>query len=251
MTPGLFDHLYVLLMMIVIPLHSWRTFPAALADIRARGEVALIAAYRQIILTFAGAALCVLVLWSAFDRHWVALGVRSGEPITQLTALAVAVAFVALVVLPIRSLLAGGPDDTRQRTVDAQLGDLQVFMPKSVREERWFYAVSVNAGITEEIIFRGYLIWYLQHFLSPLATAVVAVLAFTFAHLYQGLRQLPGIFLAATAAVATYLISGSLLVPILMHIVVDALQGRLIARYRRRAAIQRAEDGVSRGASSQ
>ena len=237
MTPGLFDHLYVLLVMVVIPLHSWRTFPAALAAIRAQGEPALVAAYRQIIATFATAALAVLLLWWAFGRSWPALGVRAGDLPTQLAAAAIAAVFIAVVVLPIRRLLADGTDAGAQRTIDRQLGDLQVFMPASRREERWFYGVSLNAGLTEEIIFRGYLIWYLQHFLAPAWAGVVAVLAFTFAHLYQGVRQLPGIFLASTAAVLTYMISGSLLVPIVMHVLVDAWQGRLLARYRRRTAI--------------
>lgn len=90
--------------------------------------------------------------------------------------------------------------------------------------------VSLNAGIFEELIFRGYLIWYLSHFLNIAWAATIAVAMFGFAHIYQGIKQLPGILFISATAVLLYLYTGSLLIPILFHVFLDAIQGYYLAK---------------------
>lgn len=232
-----FDHLFVIVMTIAIPLHSRYAFPGLLDDIRKRGEPARVAAYRNVIVTFASAACVVAALWVVFDRDWTLIGFRAGEPESQALAFGIAVIFAAYVILPIRKIalsVENGDGDASKLT--EHMGELVLIMPKTRREETWFNAVSVNAGITEEVIFRGYLIWYLLQFVSVGWAAFVAILAFGLAHAYQGLRQLPGILMTSAVAVAAYLVSESLVVPIIMHIFVDAFQGHYIARMRRALA---------------
>lgn len=221
-------------MMLIIPLHSWRAFPGLLDDIRLRGESARVAAYRQVIITFASAALVLVGIWIVYDRDWAAIGIRAGEPISQALASGIAAVYIAIVVVSIRNIaLAAEKGGESAADLTQQLGDLVLMMPSTRREESWFYGVSVNAGITEELIFRGFLIWYLLHYVGTIWAAGIAVLAFGLAHMYQGIRQLPGILLVSAVAVATYLVSNSLLVPIILHIVVDAVQGYYIARIQR------------------
>ena len=120
---------------------------------------------------------------------------------------------------------------------EKQLGRVSILLPRTRKEGAWFQRLSLNAGITEEIIFRGYLVWYLQHFLPLFWSAAVAALVFGLGHLYQGVRQLPGLLLVSATAVALYVYTESLLVPIVMHIVLDALQGRyFVYFYQRRAS---------------
>ncbi|MDX1517653.1 MAG: CPBP family intramembrane glutamic endopeptidase [Woeseiaceae bacterium] len=232
--PTIFDHLFVIVMMIVIPLHSWHAFPGVIEDIRRRGEPARIAAYRQVILTFAAAAAVVIALWVWLQRDWPAIGFRTGEPGSQALAIVIAAVFVVILVVPIRKLaLAAESGDENAADLSKQVGNVAFFLPSTRREEHWFYGVSVNAGVTEELIFRGYLIWYLLHYVDTLWAACIAVLAFGLAHIYQGLRQLPGILFVSAVTVTTYLVSQSLIVPIVLHIVVDAVQGYYIARIQR------------------
>ena len=96
--------------------------------------------------------------------------------------------------------------------------------------------VSINAGLTEELIFRGYLIWYLEHFVGLWWAAAIAVLWFGLAHMYQGLKQLPGILVVSFVAVALFIHTRSLLVPVLFHIFHDVFQGYYIAKIRRMSA---------------
>ena len=104
------------------------------------------------------------------------------------------------------------------------------FLPRTRRELGWFRAASVNAGITEELIFRGFLLWYLEPYVGLAWAAVIAVVVFTLGHAYQGVANLPALALASAAFVGLYLWSGSLLLPIVVHALVDVMNGNALAR---------------------
>ena len=89
--------------------------------------------------------------------------------------------------------------------------------------------MSINAGITEELIFRGFLLWYLEPFVGIAGAAVLAVVAFTLAHAYQGVAHVPALALASTYFVGLYLGTGSLLLPVVLHAVIDVMQGTMLA----------------------
>ena len=224
------DILFSLLVFVVFPLYSRFTIAGVIETLRKEGEKARIAAYQKVIGTWLFFTAIVIGLWVFTGRPWAAIGLTPGDAIRTGIALVAAIAVVALIVLPIR-YIANTP--ARHNELPKQLGDVAEFMPQSIREEGWFRLVSLNAGITEELVFRGYLLWFLQHFLSTGWAAGVAILAFGLAHWYQGARQLPGILLVSAVAVMLYLYTGSLLVPVLFHVVLDALQGHYIARIRR------------------
>lgn len=227
MMPTIWDHLLTAYMVAVFPLYAWKTFPQEAETIRRGGETARIAAYRRTVLSWIVHALLLAALWMAFDRPWGDLGLRPSSP-GQLAA-----GFVLGTVM-IVALRAGFESGTLQSLgragIEKNFSDLAEFFPRSAAEERWFRIVSVNAGITEELIFRGYLLWYLTHFMSTVWAAAVTVVVFALAHSYQGAKQLPGIALMATWLIALYLLSGSLLLPILFHAAADAVQGRSIAK---------------------
>ena len=228
------DTLFALLVFVVFPVYSRFTIAGLIETLRREGEKARVAAYQKVIGTWILFAAFVLGLWAITERPWAALGLTPGDASRTGIAIAAAIAVTALIVMPIR-YIANTP--ARHDELPKQLGDVAEFMPQSDREEGWFRLVSLNAGITEELVFRGYLLWYLQHFLATGWAAAVAVLAFGLAHWYQGTRQLPGILLVSAVAVALFLYTGSLLVPVVFHVVLDALQGYYIARIRRAEAL--------------
>lgn len=91
--------------------------------------------------------------------------------------------------------------------------------------ERWLFAViSIGAGVSEELLFRGFLLYYLnQHFpgLDRGAQILVSGLVFGWAHLFQGWRgiALTGVLGAAFALL--YIATESLLSPIIIHAAID------------------------------
>jgi uncharacterized protein len=87
--------------------------------------------------------------------------------------------------------------------------------------ERWLAAtVAFTAGVTEEMVYRGLLIatgTRLYHL--PLAVVVVASLAlFVAQHTYQGPRGMFGVAVLGVVFTTIYLMSGSLLLPIVVHV---------------------------------
>lgn len=101
-------------------------------------------------------------------------------------------------------------------------------LPKTQTEIWTFRALALSAGLTEEILFRGFLIWALAHWMDTWAAAGCALAAFTAAHLYQeSVRAIGGVFFAGAILTALTLVSGSLIPAIILHAVVDLASGEM------------------------
>jgi membrane protease YdiL (CAAX protease family) len=87
----------------------------------------------------------------------------------------------------------------------------------------------VTAGVCEEILFRG----YLMAFLLPLGGLGVAVFVSSFlfglAHAYQGVRGTVTSGVLGALMAGMYVLTGSLLAPILVHAMVDWVSGQIAA----------------------
>jgi uncharacterized protein len=59
---------------------------------------------------------------------------------------------------------------------------LQTVLPSTPRELRVYFAAVVTAGICEEVLYRGYLLWYFQSLVPDGVAIAAAVLVFGLAH---------------------------------------------------------------------
>jgi len=104
-------------------------------------------------------------------------------------------------------------------------GDKVLRMLPHERSERWrFAALAITAGITEEWIWRGFgaAVLHAAWPQLPLApTVVLLALAFGWAHFYQGLGGILATALLGGLFAWLYLSTGSLLVPMLLHVLID------------------------------
>jgi membrane protease YdiL (CAAX protease family) len=104
-------------------------------------------------------------------------------------------------------------------------GDKLLRMLPRTRAERWsFAALAVTAGITEEVIWRGFglglLFMLLPH--APVAVPIVlAALAFGWAHLYQGWTGVLATAVLGGLFAWLYWATDSLLLPMLLHVLID------------------------------
>jgi len=106
---------------------------------------------------------------------------------------------------------------------------IQDIMPTTQPEYRQFQLLSVSAGITEEIMFRGFLVWGLAHYMPVWVAAALSLTSFTLAHLYQeSIKSVMRVFLAGLAFTLIYLLSDSLLNAVIVHAAVDLGSGGLI-----------------------
>jgi membrane protease YdiL (CAAX protease family) len=96
-------------------------------------------------------------------------------------------------------------------------------VPVSAAERRWFALVGLGAGVSEEIVFRGFLFFYLATFTNFSSTQIIVAssLLFGFCHIYQGWFGVFGTSLAGFCLAFLYSGTGSLLVPIVVHAALD------------------------------
>jgi membrane protease YdiL (CAAX protease family) len=113
-------------------------------------------------------------------------------------------------------------------TKPPMLGDIEPLLPRNGAEIAHGALLSANAGLVEELFFRLYLPLLLVGIgLGPVAAFVAAGLIFGLAHLYQGWVGVLATTALGALLTAAYLVTQSLWVPILLHIVID-LNGLVI-----------------------
>jgi uncharacterized protein len=98
-------------------------------------------------------------------------------------------------------------------------------LPKTKQERFLFLGVSLTAGICEEIIFRGAFVYYLNALpleLSVLVVGVISSIVFGLVHLYQGWKGVLGTAILGFGLYFLFARTGNLLVPILIHFLIDA-----------------------------
>ncbi|QOS80588.1 CPBP family intramembrane metalloprotease [Paenibacillus sp. JNUCC31] len=102
---------------------------------------------------------------------------------------------------------------------------IQFLLPSTIKERLLFLLVAITAGVCEEIIFRGVVVYYLNHLpfeLSVITIGIVSSLLFGIVHLYQGWK---GVLLTTYLGAILFLLfvgTGFLWIPIVLHIIIDA-----------------------------
>jgi membrane protease YdiL (CAAX protease family) len=139
---------------------------------------------------------------------------------------------IGFLLFQIRRVRVAEPQEIRR--IRDSFAALSFMMPLNGNDLGRFYGLSVTAGIVEEILWRGFLIWYCDQYLPLWTAALLVTLAFALAHAYQGLAQLPAIVLVGGAFAGLYLLTGSIWLPIVLHAAIDILQGRMVYEVLRR-----------------
>ena len=220
------DHAYLVVAVVLIPVVSFVSFRRLLQRVAAGETVEPMHLYRSTAL-YQWILMAVLVVaWILLGRPFTALGFTLELDLRLLAGVALTIAAVALLLKQLQRVRNATDDELDE--IDGQLGELRILFPRDRRELAGFYGMSVTAGIVEETIWRGFLFWYLGMFMPLWAAAIVSALGFGIEHAYQGLAAVPRVTLAGAAFPLLYLVTGSLWLPILLHVAVDVLQGRTI-----------------------
>ena len=188
--------------------------------------------YRRLLVLEWGLALIALVVWlSAPDVTARQVGLAwpqrwPGLPTT--IACLVLLALVAWSTLQLRSgALSGPPAPARPgegRHAQPPGAATVALLPRSPLERRLFAVVGVTAGVCEEWLYRGFFLAVVAAVAPGLPGAVLVVLAalaFGVAHAYQGLPGVVATGVLGGVLAAVYLSSGSLLLPVLLHALID------------------------------
>ena len=235
--PYVLDHVLVVMITILLPLHDllfW--FPRLLHAPPHEAGRARIHAYTESTWVEWSMVAATAALWLHYQRGWGDLGLAAPHGWRFWLGAGIASAFVVFITIQ-RRAVSREDDPEVIASVRRQLQGLQPLLPHTSREMFHFGIVSVTAGICEEILYRGFLIWYLA-LLIPLAPAVVvSSLLFGFAHAYQGTKGVLQTGLVGLGLGILYVLSGSLWAPMAVHALVDLNSGLLAYNF-----LQRADD---------
>lgn len=225
MTPFWLDHLLVVVLAVFFPIRA-STFGYRRLTIAPLDEVDAVrrSLYRQAIALQWGFAAFVALLWMARARDWLSLGLVPRGAAGLWAGLAGA-AVLGAVLWRVRSRARRDPE-----ALHAYLGKLrhlERMLPHTRRELHLFYAVAVTAGVCEELLYRGYFLWYLGHWMGPWLAVAVSSLAFGVGHAYQGWKGVLATGLVGVVMALVYLACGSLWPAIALHALTDIHAGAL------------------------
>jgi membrane protease YdiL (CAAX protease family) len=189
--------------------------------------------YVRLLILEWGLAVLALVVWLATP------GVDAGQvglrwpqqwpgPVTGLVVLLV----LAFVVVSTRALRGGAlleAADPVRRPGEGRHSEpaghaTLALLPRTAGERRLFTVVGITAGVCEEWLYRGFFLAVVAALAGGLPTGVlvvVAALAFGLAHAYQGRVGVLTTGLLGGVMAALYLQTGSLLLPVLLHALID------------------------------
>jgi len=107
-------------------------------------------------------------------------------------------------------------------------------MPLTGRERGLWIGTSIAAGVFEEITWRGVQITLLAALLgNPWLAALLSALMFAVAHAVQSVRAMAFIFVFSFLMSVLVAITGSLILPMLIHAAYDVIAGFSYARFGR------------------
>ncbi|CAN5385095.1 hypothetical protein BH24ACT9_BH24ACT9_02190 [soil metagenome] len=176
---------------------------------------------RLLLLEWGLVAIVLAVCMVAVRVGWSELGLRWPDRVGYVSGFVVVV-ILAVTVLSVRALRTGVLRDAG--TGSAALRSVGSLLPRTDHERRLFSAVAVTAGIAEEVVYRGFGFAVLAALLPSLPAwglVLAAGAAFGLAHAYQGVAGILTTGLLGCVLAAVYLDTGSLLVPIVLHILID------------------------------
>jgi membrane protease YdiL (CAAX protease family) len=221
--PNVLDVLLMLAFAVVVPLWThfviWPRHTRAVdaGDTRARSRMYVRTLIEEWVPTLAAVALFVVnrrpftALWLTAPAGWRAWA-----------GFSLPLAYAVLVLLQGRAIVASPKTLAKLRT---KLQPLRALIPHTPGELRLFVPLGVTAGICEEFLFRGYLVWVLTFWIGLVPAAIVSMVVFGLAHGYQGGKFGFRAFGVGVVLGVMALVTRSLLPGILLHAAIDLGSG--------------------------
>ena len=172
--------------------------------------------YRALVVEQVVSGTAILVFWRLGRISAASLGLSAPRSWPWATA-----ALLALVAALLWSGLKLRPKAGKIRE---KLRDgVGTLFPDTAGERSWFARISIGAAISEELAYRGFLLYYLSSYLPQLNTPeriLVSAVVFGLAHLYQGWKGVITTGCGGLVLAILYVSTGSLLAPMVVHAVV-------------------------------
>ena len=241
---SLLDHVFAFILLVGLAVWGARNSTARhLARLARRIAADPNARTKEYLWTIAmewGLTLALLAGWLWAARPLAALGVGLPNGTGAWWTVLVCVVGIFFYMHQARTVAASLDAQASLRKELESQPNVRMILPATVREARVFAGLAITAGICEEVLYRGYLLWYLQSLGLGRGAVVVAIVAFGITHAFQGIRGIIGTGAMGAVFMGVYLLTGSLVAPIVLHATVDLANGLMAYRF-----LQRTETAAS------
>jgi len=231
MIPSFLDHILVLLLGLVLPFFSGIRGSEQMGNIhfdeRTRRRFFI---SNSLVLWFLAAAVVGLWLWN--KRPLSLMGFNYIQP-----SLATWILTGAMVVFYIADITYSLFSPEELKKTHDQWEATVPFLPESAREMPAYIFMCLSAGICEEILYRGFLVTYFIDPMRPgfpITAAIFPAVLFSLAHFYQGYKAMGKIFLLSLLFALIFIFSGSLIIVVIIHFLIDLVGGVLAIGARRK-----------------
>ena len=164
-----------------------------------------------------------IALWIYSNRRWALLGLDFPSGWRLWASVALVLAVVALYVSTI--IKVSKISIVQKVALRARFGIYATMLPHTRSELARFTVLSLSAGFCEELVFRGYLVWFFVPFIGLAGAATVSCVVFALGHAYQGAGGIFKTGLFGALFVAIILAFDSLIPAIVLHALIDVGQG--------------------------
>ncbi|MBV9262681.1 MAG: CPBP family intramembrane metalloprotease [Candidatus Eremiobacteraeota bacterium] len=166
----------------------------------------------------------VAALWLATHRPWSLLFLG---PVVWWRFSLGCVFFILFLFVGLRDRRVAQRHPQALAKIAQSLRSVKWMMPVTPAHLRWWIAVSVTAGITEEFLCRGFLLSLVAHYAGLPAAVVACALIFGVGHGYQHPKNILPTAAYGFGLTVVILISGSLLPAMAIHVAQDYFAGEL------------------------
>jgi membrane protease YdiL (CAAX protease family) len=215
------DAILLVALAVVAPAYSY----FAGLRIKRQGLTNRPAAYARTMLSWWLIALVTLFLWWHLGRPFALLGFALPLGPPAVVGAILCAALVAYMNGQRRVLRRMTPE--RRVRLRSVYGQTVAVLPRTPAEFRWFVALSITAGICEELLYRGYVFAVGAPFVTLGGVLVAGALIFGLGHAYQGFSGVLKTALAGAAFGVVYVVTGSLLWPVVLHVLIDVQGGTI------------------------
>ena len=236
MKPGILDYAVVVLFVLREIIESRWYWPRHVQAIRARVPGARSRAYLTAIIALWLFTLFVITLWIEGSRPWNALRLGHAAPWRLGIGILAAATVIVFFMLQGRKVQKALTRPKAVASLRKQLEFANVLAPETSGERRGFWLLSFTAGICEEILFRGFLMWLIAQWTGLVAAVILSSILFGCAHIYLGTAYVPKVAIVGLLFALVVVASGSLWPAIVIHAAMDLSSGEISFRVARAAS---------------
>ena len=167
---------------------------------------------------------CVIAVAAERRLPWSELRLGIPTPLRAAIGAAFAIVYSIVAFAQRRALVADPPRLVR---VMRKYATANALLPHTRSEFGTFSFLAVTAGVCEEVVYRGFVLWFAAAWLGVWGGVVVSSLLFGFAHIYLGLKHVIRTAMAGLIFALVVLAASSLVPAMIIHALADLIGGDL------------------------